>query len=148
MLAKSGANSVEAQELIDEVPKLIKDVEDARKQPTKPDKPTTETKTATLAMITDQAKAGSKKPYGGGNYDITVTVTLSDGKITGVSAKSTAQDEDDIDYFAKLTDEAFYNNFKDILATNTDAINKIDAVSKATYSSATVKQAVKNALSN
>lgn len=47
LLAKSGANSVEAQELIDEVPKLIKDVEDARKQPTKPDKPTTETKTIT-----------------------------------------------------------------------------------------------------
>lgn len=142
LLKKSDPNTEEAKELIDEVPGLIKAVEDERKQPT------VVNKTATLAMITDQAEAGSKKPYGGGNYDITVTVTLSDGKITGVSAKSNATDDDDIDYFAKLTDEAFYNKFKDILASNTDAIDSIDAVSKATYSSATVKQAVKKALSN
>ena len=39
--------AAEAKELIDEVPGLIKAVEDERKQPTKPDKPITETKTIT-----------------------------------------------------------------------------------------------------
>lgn len=112
---------------------------------TEPDTPVTETKTATLDMIQDQATAGASKKYKGDDYNITVTVKLSDGKITGVSATSTAG-EDDAEYFASLT-STFYDAFKGISADNTASIDKIDAVSGATYSSATVKQAVKNALS-
>ncbi len=112
---------------------------------TDPVQPTVETKTATLPIITDQTTAGSTKRYRGDDYNITVTVTLSDGKITNVAASSTAG-EDDEEYFATLTDESFFNKFKNILSTDTDSIDKIDAVSGATYSSATVKQAVKNAL--
>ena len=141
MLAKTDATQSEAADLISKVEGYIKDVQTERAN-----QAANGTKTKTLAIIQDQNVVGSKKVYGGGNYDITVTVTLSDGKITNVSATSTA-DEEDAEYFEKLTDESFYNSFKNISATDTSAIDKIDAVSRATYSSATVKQAVKNALS-
>ena len=149
LLEKSDATTAEAKELIDEVPGLIEAVEDERKQPTKPGQPTTETKTATLAIIKDQKTAVSSQKYHGDDYNITVTVTMSGGKITDVSAKSTAQGED-IDYFGLLTDK-FYNAFKGITSTDTESIDNVntgaDAISGATYSAATVKQAVKDALS-
>ena len=141
MLADDSAKENEAAELITELTGYLEKM-NAANTPSEPDQPTTETKTATLAIIRDQETAGSSKKYNGEDYNITVTVTLSDGIITDVSATSTAQD-DDIDYFGRLTD-TFYNAFKNITATDTASI---DAVSKATYSSATVKQAVKNALS-
>ena len=107
------------------------------------------TKTATLAIIQDQTTVGSEEEYDGSEYNITVNVTLSDGKITGVSATSTAGKKD-AKYFAYLTDK-FYNAFKGITSTDNDAIDKVntgaDAISGATYSAATVKQAVKDALS-
>lgn len=149
LLKKSNANTEEAKELIDEVSGLIKDVEDARKQPTEPDQPTVVTKKATLDIIQDKDAVGASAKYKGDDYSITVNVTLADGKITGVSATSTAVDND-IGYFAMLTDK-FYNAFKGITSTDNDAIDKVntgaDAISGATYSAATVKQAVKNALS-
>ncbi len=78
LLAKSGANSVEAQELIDEVPKLIKDVEDARKQPTKPDKPTTETKTITGEITSDDDDDGNIDEGYNFSFDVNCrTVRLS-----------------------------------------------------------------------
>lgn len=144
MLADDSAKENEAAELITELTGYLEKM-NAANTPSEPDQPTTETKTATLAIIRDQETAGSSKKYNGEDYNITVTVTLSDGIITDVSATSTAQD-DDIDYFGRLTD-TFYNAFKNITATDTASIDAIDAVSKATYSSATVKQAVKNALS-
>ena len=98
-------------------------------------------------MLQDQNVVGSEEEYDGKDYEITVEVTLSDGKITNVSATSTASSTKDKSYFASLAEKAFYNNFKDILATDTSAIDKIDARTGATYSAATVKQAVKDALS-
>lgn len=144
LISAADTTEAAAADLITELTGYLEKM-DAANTPSEPDQPTTETKTATLAIIRDQETAGSSKKYNGEDYNITVTVTLSDGKITDVSATSTAQD-DDIDYFGRLTD-TFYNAFKNITATNTDAVDKVDAVSKATYSSATVKQAVKNALS-
>lgn len=148
LVSKTDASEAEAAELIKEFSGYLEKM-DAANTPSEPGQPTTETKTATLAIIKDKTTAGSKKTYHGGDYNITVTVTLSDGKITGVSATSTAG-EDDVEYFEKLTD-VFYNQFKNILATDTESIDKVntgvDAISSATYSVATVKQAVKNALS-
>lgn len=144
LISAADTTEAAAAELITELTGYL-DKMDAANTPSEPDQPTTETKTATLAIIRDQEMAGSHKKYNGEDYNITVTVTLSDGIITDVSATSTAQD-DDIDYFGRLTD-TFYNAFKNIAATDTASIDAIDAVSKATYSSATVKQAVKNALS-
>ncbi|WP_455557709.1 penicillin-binding Tp47 domain C-containing protein [Agathobaculum hominis] len=144
LISATDTTEAAAADLITELTGYL-DKMDAANTPSEPDQPTTETKTATLAIIRDQEMAGSHKKYNGEDYNITVTVTLSDGIITDVSATSTAQD-DDIDYFGRLTD-TFYNAFKNITATDTASIDAIDAVSKATYSSATVKQAVKNALS-
>ncbi len=146
LLADKDATKAAADELIQEVPGYITAVENERAT-----KPTVETKTATLPMITDKAIAGSSQRYKGDDYNVTVTVTLTDGKITNVSATSTAEG-DDVGYFSSLTDESFFNKFKNILSTDTESIDKVntgaDAISGATYSAATVKQAVKNALSN
>ena len=139
LLADKDATKAAADELIKEVPDYITAVETERANQST-------TKTATLAMLRDQNVVGSEEEYVGGEYDITVTVTLDNGRITNVSATSTASKKFDKSCFASLT-ETFYDNFKNILATNTSAIDAIDAVSGATYSSATVKQAVKNALS-
>ena len=140
LLADKDATKAAADELIKEVPDYITAVENERAA-----QPTVEIKTATLPMIQDKTTAGSSKKYNGEDYNVTVTVTLTDGKITNVSATSTAVD-DDVEYFSSLTDESFFNKFKNIFSTDTDSIDTIDAVSGATYSSATVKQAVKNAL--
>ena len=145
LLADKDATKAAADGLIQEVPGYITAVENERAT-----KPTVETKTATLPMITDKAIAGSSQRYKGDDYNVTVTVTLTDGKITNVSATSTAEG-DDVGYFSSLTDESFFNKFKNILSTDTESIDKVntgaDAISGATYSAATVKQAVKNALS-
>ena len=140
LLADKDATKAAADELIKEVPDYITAVENERAA-----QPTVEIKTATLPMIQDKTTAGASKKYNGEDYNVTVTVTLTDGKITNVSATSTAVD-DDVEYFSSLTDASFFNKFKNILSTDTDSIDTIDAVSGATYSSATVKQAVKNAL--
>ena len=140
LLADKDATKAAADELIKEVPDYITAVENERTT-----QPTVEIKTATLPMIQDKTTAGASKKYNGEDYNVTVTVTLTDGKITNVSATSTAVD-DDVEYFSFLTDASFFNKFKNILSTDTDSIDTIDAVSGATYSSATVKQAVKNAL--
>lgn len=146
LLANKDATKAAADELIQEVPGYITAVENERAT-----KPTVENKTATLPMITDKAIAGSSQRYKGDDYNVTVTVTLTDGKITNVSATSTAEGED-VGYFSSLTDESFFNKFKNILSTDTESIDKVntgaDAISGATYSAATVKQAVKKALSN
>ena len=146
LLTNKDATKAAADELIQEVPGYIAAVENERAT-----KPTVENKTATLPMITDKAIAGSSQRYKGDDYNVTVTVTLTDGKITNVSATSTAEGED-VGYFSSLTDESFFNKFKNILSTDTESIDKVntgaDAISGATYSAATVKQAVKKALSN
>ena len=93
LVSKTDASEAEAAELIKEFSGYLEKM-DAANTPSEPGQPTTETKTATLAIIKDKTTAGSKKTYHGGDYNITVTVTLSDGKITDVSATSTAQDDD------------------------------------------------------
>ena len=144
LVSKTDASEAEAAELIKEFSGYLDKMDEANKSSTS--KP--ETKTATLAIIQDQTTVGSEEEYDGSEYNITVNVTLSDGKITGVSATSTAGKKD-AKYFAYLTDK-FYDAFKGITSTDTESIDKVntgaDAISGATYSAATVKQAVKNAL--
>lgn len=145
MLADDSAKENKAAELITELTGYLEKMDAANKSSTSDPV----TKTATLAIIKDQTTVGSEEGYDGDDYNITVTVTLSDGKITDVSATSTAG-KSDAKFFAKLTDK-FYNAFKGITSTDNDAIDKVntgaDAISGATYSAATVKKAVKNALS-
>ena len=111
-------------------------------QPSNPDTEEPETYTATLPMITDKTQAGAKKGYGGDDYNVSVEVKVKNGVISSVTATSTAEGED-IGYFSDLTTE-FFNKF---IGKTKDTVSEVDAVSGATYSSATVKQAVINALS-
>ena len=146
MLADETKKENEAAELIIELTGYLEKMDEANK----PSTSDPVNKTATLDIIKNQTTVGSKDTYDGGDYNITVNVTLSNGKITGVSATSTA-DKSDAKFFAKLT-EKFYNAFKGITSTDTESIDNVntgaDAISGATYSAATVKQAVKNALTN
>lgn len=143
--AASDTAKTDAAALITELTGYLEKMDEANKSST----PDPVIKTATLAIIKDQITVGSEEGYDGDDYNITVNVTLSNGKITGVSATSTA-DKSDAKFFAKLT-EKFYNAFKGITSTDTESIDKVntgaDAISGATYSAATVKQAVKKALS-
>lgn len=145
MITDTSKKENEAAALITELTGYLAKMDEANKSST----PDPVTKTATLAIIKDQTTVGSEEGYDGDDYNITVNVTLSNGKITGVSATSTA-DKSDAKFFAKLT-EKFYNAFKGITSTDTESIDKVntgaDAISGATYSAATVKQAVKDALS-
>lgn len=144
LVSKTDASEAEAAGLIKELSGYLDKMDEANK----PSTSDPVNKTATLDIIKDRTTVGSEETYDGGDYNITVNVTLSNGKITGVSATSTASKRTDKNCFASLAENAFYDNFKDILATDTSAIDEINAVSGATYSAATVKQAVKNALSN
>lgn len=146
LLAKSGANSVEAQELIDEVPKLIKDVEDARKQPTKPDKPTTETKTIT-GKITPKDDDDGNIDEG---YNFSFDVTLQDGTIINISNHTTDAGGNK-KYWKWATTEGhkgITGLFTSLLNKTASEIGNVDAVTGATVSSNAIKTAVKNALSN
>lgn len=146
LLAKSGANSVEAQELIDEVPKLIKDVEDARKQPTKPDKPTTETKTIT-GKITPKDDDDGNIDEG---YNFSFDVTLQDGTIINIS-NDTTDAGGNKKYWKWATTEGhkgITGLFTSLLNKTASEIGNVDAVTGATVSSNAIKTVVKNALSN
>lgn len=146
LLAKSGANSVEAQELIDEVPKLIKDVEDARKQPTKPDKPTTETKTIT-GKITPKDDDDGNIDEG---YNFSFDVTLQDGTIINIS-NDTTDAGGNKKYWKWATTEGhkgITGLFTSLLNKTASEIGNVDVVTGATVSSNAIKTAVKNALSN
>ena len=146
LLAKSGANSVEAQELIDEVPKLIKDVEDARKQPNKPDKPTTETKTIT-GKITPKDDDDGNIDEG---YNFSFDVTLQDGTIINIS-NDTTDAGGNKKYWKWATTEGhkgITGLFTSLLNKTASEIGNVDAVTGATVSSNAIKTAVKNALSN
>lgn len=146
LLAKSGANSVEAQELIDEVPKLIKDVEDARKQPIKPDKPTTETKTIT-GKITPKDDDDGNIDEG---YNFSFDVTLQDGTIINIS-NDTTDAGGNKKYWKWATTEGhkgITGLFTSLLNKTASEIGNVDAVTGATVSSNAIKTAVKNALSN
>ena len=146
LLAKSGANSVEAQELIDEVPKLIKDVEDARKQPTKPDKPTTETKTITGKITpADDAKGNIEDAY-----DFSFDIKLQDGTIIEIF-NDTTKAGDNEKYWKRATTEGYggiTGLFNSLIGKSASDIDKVDVVSHATVSSNAIKTAVKNALTN
>ena len=143
MLANANTSKAEAASLIGELTTYLNEL-DAENASTEP---TVVNKEATLAIIQDKTLVGSENNYAGNNYNITVTVTLSDGTITDVKATSTASGMDQT-FFNMLTD-SFYNAFNGISAKEPDKIDStVDAVSGATYSSATVKQAVKNALNS
>ena len=148
LLAKSDATTAEAKELIDEVPGLIKAVEDEHKQPTKPDKPITETKTITGTIKpTDDVKG-----YIEDAYNFSFEITLQDGTIIGFNNDTTDAGDGNASYWKKATQGDSSKNiegmFTKLLNKKASEIDGVDAVSKATVSSNAIKKAIKNALTN
>lgn len=148
LLAKSDATTAEAKELIDEVPGLIKAVEDERKQPTKPDKPTTETKTITGTISPDDDDDDNIKE----SYNFSFDVKLQDGTIIEIFNDTTNAGGNDT-YWEKATTKGIPKKgvkglFETLIGKTASDIDSVDAVSGATVSSNAIKTAVKNALSN
>ena len=148
LLKKSNANTEEAKELIDEVSGLIKDVEDARKQPTEPDQPTTETKTLTGTISPDDDDDDNIKE----SYNFSFDVKLQDGTIIEIFNDTTNAGGNDT-YWEKATTKGIPKKgvkglFETLIGKTASDIDSVDAVSGATVSSNAIKTAVKNALSN
>ena len=135
LLAKSGANTEEAKELIDEVPGLITDVKTEREKPTT--KPTT-TKVNGEAKVT-----GTDGKYVAGTYQAKIVVEFdADGKVVKITDNGTAPGD---------SNASFWNNalamFDKLIGKTKDDVDSVDAVSNATVSSNAIKAAVKDALS-
>ena len=146
LLAKSDANTEEAKELIDEVPGLIKDVEDARKQPTKPDKPTTETKTITGTIKPEDDDDEQIKE----SYDFSFDIKLQGGTIIEIF-NDTTDAGGNATYWNKATvgNKKVTGLFTSLLNRKASEIDpNVDAVSGATVSSNAIINAIKKALSN
>lgn len=131
LLAKADATVGEANELLTELPGLIEAA-----------KPQTLTYTGTATTEPDEDGDFTA-------YDITATVTVVDGKITGITA-SGAEGEN-VPYFNKAKDGT--SKYTGVVAQLTgksaeevSGMEKIDAVSKATCSSNAIFKAVKAAL--
>lgn len=148
LLADKDATKAAADELIDEVPGLIKAVEDQRKQPTKPDKPTTETKTITGTISPDDDDDDNIKE----SYNFSFDVKLQDGTIIEIFNDTTNAGGNDT-YWEKATTKGIPKKgvkglFETLIGKTASDIDSVDAVSGATVSSNAIKTAVKNALSN
>lgn len=140
LLKKSNANTEEAKELIDEVSGLIKDVEDARKQPT------TETKhiTGTISPEDDNTDGIEEA------YDFSFDIKLQDGTILEIFNDTTNAGGNDT-YWKKATTKGNPKKnqagmFTQLLNKKASDINEYDTVSGATVSSNAIKNAVKAAL--
>ena len=148
LLKKSNANTEEAKELIDEVSGLIKDVEDARKQPTEPDQPTTETKTITGTISPDDDDDDNIKE----SYNFSFDVKLQDGTIIEIFNDTTNAGGNDT-YWEKATTKGIPKKgvkglFETLIGKTASDIDSVDAVSGATVSSNAIKTAIKKSLSN
>lgn len=148
LLKNEDATTTAAANLLGKLPGLIKAVEDERKQPTKPDKPTTETKTITGTIKpADDAKGHIEDAY-----NFSFEITLQDGTIIGFNNDTTDAGDDNASYWKKATQGDSSKNiegmFTKLLNKKASEIDGVDVVSKATVSSNAIKKAVKNALSN
>ncbi|MCD8159049.1 MAG: NEAT domain-containing protein, partial [Clostridiales bacterium] len=85
-----------------------------------------------------------------GSYDVTVTVTVTDGYITSITVEGSnfsgtyaETNKSKLETAA----EGLAETITGLLSTDADAINGVDAVSGATYSSNAIKSAILDALS-
>lgn len=135
LLAKSGANSVEAQELIDEVPKLIKAVEDERKST-----PTENKRVEAEATVTTTGEN-----FVSGSYQAKIVVEFdATGKVVKITDNGTEAGANS-GWWNKAVN--CFSIFVDKTKDDVDTVNTVDAKSGATVSLNAVKQAVKDALS-
>lgn len=133
LLAKSGANTEEAKELIDEVPGLIKAVEDERKST-----PTENKRVAAEATVTTTGENTVS-----GSYQAKIVVEFdAAGKVVKITDNGTEPGKKNSGYW-----EDALAMFDKLIGKTKDEVDDIDAVSEATVSSNAIKAAVKDALS-
>ena len=133
LLAKSGANTEEAKELIDEVPGLIKAVEDERKST-----PTENKRVAAEATVTTTGEN-----IVSGSYQAKIVVEFdAAGKVVKITDNGTEPGKKNSGYW-----EDALAMFDKLIGKTKDEVDDIDAVSEATVSSNAIKAAVKDALS-
>lgn len=146
LLKNKDATTTAAAKLLGKLPDLIKAVEDARKQPTKPDQPTTETKTITGKITpADDAKGNIEDAY-----DFSFDIKLQDGTIIEIFNDTTKAGGNE-KYWKRATTEGYggiTGLFNSLIGKSASDIDKVDVVSHATVSSNAIKTAVKNALTN
>lgn len=125
LLANADATTSAAKELLDELPGMIKAVQDERAN-----KPVTN-------------KTADGEAYVSFGYTAKVIVTFdSDGKVVSVVDNGTAPDSNS--YFWNIA----LGHFDRFVGVTKDTVDSVDATSGATVSMNAVKKAVKNALSN
>ena len=132
LLAKSDATTAEAKELIDEVPELIKAVEDERKST-----PTENKRVAAEATVTTTGENTVS-----GSYQAKIVVEFdAAGKVVKITDNGTEPGKKNSGYW-----EDALAMFDKLIGKTKDEVDDIDAVSEATVSSNAIKTAVKNAL--
>lgn len=132
LLAKSGANTEEAKELIDEVPGLIKAVEDERKST-----PTENKRVAAEATVTTTGENTVS-----GSYQAKIVVEFdAAGKVVKITDNGTEPGKKNSSYWKDAL-----AMFDKLIGKTKDEVDDIDAVSEATVSSNAIKKAVKAAL--
>ena len=135
LLKKSGANTEEAKELIDEVSKLIKAVEDERKST-----PTENKRVEAEATVTTTGEN-----FVSGSYQAKIVVEFdATGKVVKITDNGTEAGANS-GWWNKAVN--CFSIFVDKTKDDVDTVNTVDAKSGATVSLNAVKQAVKNALS-
>lgn len=133
LLAKSGANTEEAKELIDEVPGLIKAVEDERKST-----PTENKRVEAEATVTTTGENTVS-----GSYQAKIVVEFdAAGKVVKITDNGTEPGKKNSGYWKDAL-----AMFDKLIGKTKDEVDDIDAVSEATVSSNAIKAAVKDALS-
>lgn len=133
LLAKSGANTEEAKELIDEVPGLIKAVEDERKST-----PTENKRVEAEATVTTTGENTVS-----GSYQAKIVVEFdAAGKVVKITDNGTEPGKKNSGYWKDAL-----AMFDKLIGKTKDGVDDIDAVSEATVSSNAIKAAVKDALS-
>ena len=141
LLANADATTSAAKELLDELPGMIKAVQDERAN-----KPVTNKTAEGEATVTT---TGAN--FVMGEYQAKVTVTFdSDGKVVSVVDNNTDPGSMNSSYWtkAKNGENDIVGMFTKLVGKTASEIETVDAVSEATVSSNAIKQAVKNALSS
>lgn len=134
LLEKSDATTPEAEELIGEVPDLIKAVKDERKSTTAENK-----RVAAEATVTTTGENTVS-----GSYQAKIVVEFdAAGKVVKITDNGTEPGKKNSGYW-----EDALAMFDKLIGKTKDEVDGIDAVSEATVSSNAIKAAVKDALSN
>lgn len=147
LISAADTTEAAAAELITELTGYL-DKMDAANTPSEPDQPTTETKTITGEITSDDDDDGNIDE----SYNFSFDIKLQDGTIIEIFNDTTNAGGNDT-YWKKATTVGVPKKnikglFETLIGKSASDIDTVNAVSGATVSSNAIKKAVKNALSN